>query len=446
MGVGHFLATNPAAHLGYRALRVNGSVSPDFTWNDPSKTDLPQDLLAAEGVEFDPQGRAAQAQRIDAARFRQLLGLPALAHRAWLVRGSSVDGTNLVSTWLADGFCSLQAKHLGPVEAGIGRDALQAIVEDNYRAISYSARSDKVKEFHAFLSEMKTGDVAVTTAGGRVCIGTIIGEATYLDSPGGRSNLRRDVEWDDAAHRVDEAPAALSSKLSVQHDVVELTQQLAEIAKLRAHQPVDPEATLPDVTAELADALLVERAWLQECVELLRAKRQLSYYGPPGTGKTYIAQELAKSLVGRESTKLVQFHPAYSYEDFFEGYRPEGSADGQGMRFKLTAGPFRRLVETAREHPLQPHILIIDEINRANLAKVFGELYFLLEYRDEAIDLLYSSSDAQGFTLPKNVYIIGTMNTADRSIALVDSAMRRRFAFESLHPNDAQETSPASEE
>lgn len=82
------------------------------------------------------------------------------------MRGSSVDGTNLVSTWLADGFCSLQAKHLGPVEAGIGKEVLQAIVEDNYRAISYSARSDKVNEFYAFLSEMQTGDVVVTTASG----------------------------------------------------------------------------------------------------------------------------------------------------------------------------------------------------------------------------------------------------------------------------------------
>jgi 5-methylcytosine-specific restriction enzyme B len=100
----------------------------------------------------------------------------------------------------------------------------------------------------------------------------------------------------------------------------------------------------------------------------------------------------------------------------------------------LKAGPLRQLVNRAREHPDQAFVLIIDEINRANLAKVFGELYFLLEYRDEAVDLLYSGDD-EGFTLPKNLYLIGTMNTADRSIALVDSAMRRRFAFVALDPD-----------
>jgi len=148
-----------------------------------------------------------------------------------------------------------------------------------------------------------------------------------------------------------------------------------------------------------------------------------------------LAQAIAKHITVPEATKLVQFHPAYSYEDFFEGFRPVAAADGSGaVAFKLTPGPFRRLVDAARENPATPYVLIIDEINRANLAKVFGELYFLLEYRDSAIDLLYSSGDDQGFTMPENVFIIGTMNTADRSIALVDTAMRRRFAFKALHP------------
>jgi 5-methylcytosine-specific restriction protein B len=103
----------------------------------------------------------------------------------------------------------------------------------------------------------------------------------------------------------------------------------------------------------------------------------------------------------------------------------------------LVPGPFRKVVDLARANPAEPYFLIVDEINRANLAKVFGELYFLLEYRDRTIDLLYSSGDSgPAFSLPANVYIIGTMNTADRSIALVDAAMRRRFAFLSLHPED----------
>jgi 5-methylcytosine-specific restriction protein B len=168
--------------------------------------------------------------------------------------------------------------------------------------------------------------------------------------------------------------------------------------------------------------------------DLLDEYQQIVFYGPPGTGKTYIARKLAANLVGTEQVKLVQFHPAYTYEDFFEGYRPvTGTANGT-LAFELKAGPLRQLVNRARERPDQAFVLIIDEINRANLAKVFGELYFLLEYRDQAVELLYSEDD-EGFTLPSNLYIIGTMNTADRSIALIDSAMRRRFAFVALEPD-----------
>jgi len=133
--------------------------------------------------------------------------------------------------------------------------------------------------------------------------------------------------------------------------------------------------------------------------------------------------------VAGDNVRLVQFHAAYSYEDFFEGFRPKESGG-----FELKPGPMRRIVDQANSNPSVPHVLIIDEINRGNLAKVFGELYFLLEYRDQNVELLYTSDD---FSLPKNVYIIGTMNTADRSIALVDAAMRRRFAFLPLHPAEA---------
>jgi 5-methylcytosine-specific restriction protein B len=109
-----------------------------------------------------------------------------------------------------------------------------------------------------------------------------------------------------------------------------------------------------------------------------------------------------------------------------------------GVTFTLKDGPLRRMVDAARKNKDQPHVLIIDEINRGNLAKIFGELYFLLEYRAKAVELMYASEadlDDQTFTMPENLFIIGTMNTADRSIALVDAAMRRRFSFVELHPS-----------
>ena len=173
-------------------------------------------------------------------------------------------------------------------------------------------------------------------------------------------------------------------------------------------------------------------AFLTEIVMLLEDKRQVIFQGPPGTGKTYVAQELAEHLAGSSGrVTLVQFHPSYSYEDFVQGYRPI-LRDGQ-PGFELRDGPLLRAAEQARQEPNANHYLIIDEINRGNIANVFGELYFLLEYRDKEINLQY---DDEPFSLPDNLYIIGTMNTADRSIALVDLALRRRFYFVQFHPDD----------
>ncbi|MGH2820779.1 MAG: McrB family protein [Actinomycetota bacterium] len=361
------------------------------------------------------------------------------ARRGWLVRGASVVGHNLVPRWLEDGWCSLAASHLPPVESGIERERLREMVEAGYSYVSYNARQQKVNEFDAFVNRMQVGDIVVTTSSGKIYLGVVTGEAAYEASPGGRSNLRRTVAWRKVADPVafSDLPNPLPARLASQHDVVDLTQELLLLERLLGEESptakVIAEAHVPDAGDQLATELLVERSWLQDCIELLRDHRQIIFYGPPGTGKTYIAQHLAWHIAGREQAKLVQFHPAYSYEDFFEGFRPTKARDGQ-VGFELTPGPFRTLVDQAREHPEQPYVLVVDEINRANLAKVFGELYFLLEYRDEAIDLLYSPE--QPFTLPVNVFLIGTMNTADRSIALVDSAMRRRFAFVALHPSE----------
>ena len=189
-----------------------------------------------------------------------------------------------------------------------------------------------------------------------------------------------------------------------------------------------------DVLGELADDLLIDPTFVHKIVDLLETKRQVVFYGPPGTGKTYFARKLAEALAPDSNRRaLVQFHPSSSYEDFFEGYRPEEGKGGE-LVYRLKPGPLALMAAKATEAPGRKHLMIIDEINRANLPKVLGELLFLLEYRNESVSTLYRPEDE--FELPENLWFIGTMNTADRSIALVDTALRRRFHFVHFSPNE----------
>ena len=203
--------------------------------------------------------------------------------------------------------------------------------------------------------------------------------------------------------------------------------------------PDDEDEPKPIHLQTLAKDVYLPVEFLEKIVTLLEDKKQVIFQGPPGTGKTYVAKALAKHLAGSEErVTLVQFHPSYAYEDFVQGFRPilEGGQAG----FAIRDGPLLRAAKKAeadaRKDPDAKHFMVIDEINRGNIAKVFGELYFLLEYRDEKMRLQYQGEDEDDFSLPGNLYVIGTMNTADRSIALVDLALRRRFYFEEFHPDD----------
>jgi 5-methylcytosine-specific restriction protein B len=164
---------------------------------------------------------------------------------------------------------------------------------------------------------------------------------------------------------------------------------------------------------------------------MLIRKKQLIFQGPPGTGKTFIAEKLAKLVISNSDgfTETIQFHPDFSYQDFIQGYFPEPNTDG-ALTFNSRRGLFLEFCEKAKTRKSNC-VLVIDEINRANLSHVFGELMYLLEYRERQIPL---ACTGDLFQIPKNVLIIGTMNTADRSIALVDHALRRRFSFFTLGP------------
>jgi 5-methylcytosine-specific restriction protein B len=445
-------ATSLGIHLwketppGWHRVARQGGVLTAEAYGDEDRTEEQRGMLLQDGLDSD--GVLPADRRLSEAELAGILADVKGGDRAWLVRGTSVRGASIVGEWLAEEYVSLSASMLPTLTIDADDDTIRNAVDSGYSTLGYSQREAKFEEVRAFLRRMRPGDLVLTTSGDDVYVGEVTGAAVQLDSPGKRSNLRRPTDWDnvDSPVPVEDLSSRLKSRLGATTDLVELTDLFDEIQALLSPDeidgsgggtPVPTELVLPELSEELIAQLLISRTWLEELVELLASRRQVIIYGPPGTGKTYLAQAVAEALGGKGHVTLVQFHPSYSYEDFFEGYRPAPAKEG-GVALQLVPGPFRKVVDLARANPTEPFFLIVDEINRANLAKVFGELYFLLEYRDRTIDLLYSSGDSGGpaFSLPVNVYLIGTMNTADRSIALVDAAMRRRFAFLSLHPED----------
>ncbi len=192
-----------------------------------------------------------------------------------------------------------------------------------------------------------------------------------------------------------------------------------------------PPISFPEYSAEdFLDEVYVDEDSYDAIVGILRSKKNLLLQGAPGVGKTFAAKRLAYSLMGVKDASrvmMVQFHQSYSYEDFIEGYRPSGAG------FELVKGAFYSFCKKAADDEENDYFFIIDEINRGNLSKIFGELFMLIENdkRGIKLQLLYSR---EFFYVPRNVYIIGMMNTADRSLAMLDYALRRRFAFVELSP------------
>jgi 5-methylcytosine-specific restriction protein B len=198
-----------------------------------------------------------------------------------------------------------------------------------------------------------------------------------------------------------------------------------------------PTYTLDDI---IDDGCFLLREELSDILARWRLKKNLVLQGPPGTGKTWLAKRLGFALVGsndreasRSRLRVVQFHPSLAYEDFVRGWRPAG--DG---RLALVDGVLMQAIEAAASEPDRPFVLVIEEINRGNPAQIFGEMLTLLENTkrrsSEAIELAYRKIAGERVHVPENLYVIGTMNVADRSLAIVDLALRRRFAFIDLEP------------
>jgi 5-methylcytosine-specific restriction protein B len=221
------------------------------------------------------------------------------------------------------------------------------------------------------------------------------------------------------------------SLFAVTDDEYEAIRALIDERNLGTQLPKPAAFTKADALA----GLFMSAGKHEGIIARLKRKKAIILQGPPGVGKTFVARRLAFAMMGMKDVRrvaMVQFHPSYGYEDFVQGFRPTRTG------LERRDGVFYQFVRLARNDPDRDWFFIIDEINRGNLAKIFGELLMLIEADkrgpEHAIPLTYSESPDETFYLPANLYFIGTMNTADRSLAMVDYALRRRFAFETLDP------------
>jgi len=279
-----------------------------------------------------------------------------------------------------------------------------------------------------FCNEVQIGDRILAKARNKTLlgIGEVISDYTYDDSREEYKHIRK-VNWTKTGRWELEDKFAIKTLT----DITLYEEFGQEVEQLISRISNNSSGKLTSYTKQdfLNDVFISEEQY-DTLRDLLQRKKNVILQGPSGVGKTYSAKRLAYSIIGEKNetlVKLVQFHQSYSYEDFIMGYRPvEGG-------FALKEGVFYKFCKKAKTQPHKPHFFIIDEINRGNLSKIFGELLMLIEAdkRGEKMILTYNDED---FSVPSNVYIIGMMNTADRSLAIIDYALRRRFCFFDLEP------------
>jgi 5-methylcytosine-specific restriction enzyme B len=355
-----------------------------------------------------------------------------------------------------NGYICIGWDELGDLSRFAGQDEFRKAFDDQF-SDQYRGNKSKLtvmaNEVWTF-RQLEPGDTVIANRGTSqvVGIGTVV-EPGYVWRPE-REVYKHTVavKWGDTAERTLDPPVSSWFGSTVANVPGDLYQRIVAAGAVGAGPEVSPQPVSPEPV-------------LEEIRSALSRRGQVVLYGPPGTGKTYAARRFAVWwLLGRASAPeaswilgdrmalaehehilsaartggvsqltMVTFHPSYSYEDFVEGYKPRPTDGRGGLELELRDGIFKRICRAAASDP-RPYLLLIDEINRGNVPKIFGELITLLELDKRGISVLLPYS-GETLSIPPNVFIVGTMNTADRSIRLLDAALRRRFAFIELPPD-----------
>jgi len=398
--------------------------------------------------------RIAQEVDIPLGRFcRLLVYVSGSVRRYWRVGTGPADRPGAEWPRMRDGGYVAVGWEVGDLSdiaaTREGKEELRSRIEHLYE--SKAALGQGTQQLFNFLTAMKEGDVVVAARGNTVLgIGELAGD--YCFEPRAAFVHQRPVHWLDTSEWPLPDPEA---KLTTVREMGKPLNLVAIEERLLAPSTPPPS---PDDDGD-GDAVVLPleplTGVLARVERALRRKGQVILYGPPGTGKTYHGQRAVQELAARShygrpwhalrpdeesaltfgdriAIEACTFHPGFGYEDFIEGYRP--AVNNGALTYELTDGVFKRLCQRAKANPDVDHFLLIDEINRGDIPRILGELITLLEAdkRDRQVTLPLSR---EPFSVPKNVFIVGTMNTADRSIALLDTALRRRFAFVELMPD-----------